>query len=90
MSAHYDVIVKWGDPWQNTEALIAKCHSHQDRVLLFKFLKSNDSEYNLSLTHWGRHKMAAILQMTLPNAFPWMKVFELDKNFTEAYSYVFH
>ena len=26
-----------------------------------------------TLTHWGREKMAAILQMTFLNAFSWMK-----------------
>ena len=29
--------------------------------------------YDNSLTNWGRDKMAAILQMTLSNAFSWKK-----------------
>ena len=58
-----------------------KCYSHQDRVLLCEFLEFNDSENILSLKHWGRHKMADILQMTLPNAFPWMLVSELRWTF---------
>ena len=28
------------------------------------------------LTHWGKGKMDAILQMTFSNAFPWMKIYE--------------
>ena len=28
------------------------------------------------LTHWGRDKLAAILQTTFSSAFPWMKAFE--------------
>ena len=31
---------------------------------------------NLSLTHWGRDKMAAILQTTFSNAISWMEMFE--------------
>ena len=32
--------------------------------------------YNDALTHWGRDKMAAILQTTFSNAVSWMKVYE--------------
>ena len=32
--------------------------------------------YRLSLTHWGRDKMAAISQTIFSNAFSWMKMFE--------------
>ena len=35
----------------------------------------------LSLTHWGRDKMTAILQPTLTNAFSWMKIFEFRLKF---------
>ena len=64
-----------------------KCHSHQDRVLLCEFLELIDSENILSLTHWGRHKVAVILQMALPDASTWMKVSELRWKFTEVCSY---
>ena len=33
------------------------------------------------LTHWGWDKMAAILQMTLSNAFSWMKIYEFCLRF---------
>ena len=64
-----------------------KCHSHQDRVLLCEFLEFNDSENILSLTHWGRHKMAVILQMALPMHLPEWKCLNWDKHFTEVCSY---
>ena len=38
------------------------------------------------LTHWGRDKMAGILQMTLSNAFSWMEILNFDWNFTEVCS----
>ena len=33
------------------------------------------------LTHWGRDKMAAVLQTTLSNAFSWMKTLEFRLRF---------
>ena len=33
------------------------------------------------LTHWGRDKMAAVLQTTLSNAFSWMKMLEFRLGF---------
>ena len=33
------------------------------------------------LTHWGRYKMAAISQMTLSNAFSWIKMLEFRLDF---------
>ena len=39
------------------------------------------SYHYISLTHWGRDKMAAISQTTLSKAFSWMKVFELRLKF---------
>ena len=38
------------------------------------------------LTHWGRDKMAAILQTTLSNAFSWTKISEFRLHFTEICS----
>ena len=38
------------------------------------------------LTHWGYDKVAAILQATSSNVFPWVKYAEIDSNFTEIYS----
>ena len=35
----------------------------------------------VSLTHWGRDKMAAISQTTLSIAFSWMKILEFRLNF---------
>ena len=35
----------------------------------------------IKLTHWGRHKMAAVLQTTLSNAFSWMKMLEFRLRF---------
>ena len=35
----------------------------------------------LSLTHWGRSKMAAIFQTTSSNAFSWMKVYKFRFRF---------
>ena len=40
----------------------------------------------LILTHWGRDKMADIIQTTFSNAFSWMKMCEFDWNFTEVCS----
>ena len=37
--------------------------------------------YGDELTHWGRHKMAAISQTTLSNDFSWMKRFEFRLRF---------
>ena len=37
--------------------------------------------YIFILTHWGRYKMAAILQTTFSNAFSWMKMYELRLKF---------
>ena len=34
-----------------------------------------------TLTHWGRHKMAAVSQTTLSNAFSWMKMLEFRLRF---------
>ena len=34
-----------------------------------------------ALTHWGRGKIAAILQMTVWNAFSWMKMYEFRFRF---------
>ena len=39
------------------------------------------SYHYISLTHWGRDKMAANLQTTLSKAFSWMKVFEFRLKF---------
>ena len=36
------------------------------------------------LTHWSRDKMAAIFQTTFSNGFSWMKMLNLDLNFTEV------
>ena len=36
------------------------------------------------LTHWGRDKIADILQTTFSNALSWMKCMNPDKDFTEA------
>ena len=38
------------------------------------------------LTHWGRDIMAPISQTTFSNAFSWMKLLNLKKNFTEMCS----
>ena len=35
----------------------------------------------LSLTHWGRDKMAAIFQTTFPNEFCWMKMYVFQLRF---------
>ena len=35
----------------------------------------------LGLTHWGRDKMAAILQTTFSNAFSWMKIYKFRLRF---------
>ena len=35
----------------------------------------------LSLTHWGRDKMAAIFQTTFSNAFSWMKMYKFRLRF---------
>ena len=35
----------------------------------------------ISLTHWGRDKMAAISQTAFSSAFPWMKTFEFQIKF---------
>ena len=37
--------------------------------------------FPFSLTHWGRDKMAAILQTTLSSAFSWMKIFQFRLKF---------
>ena len=34
-----------------------------------------------ALTHWGRNKMASIFQMTLWNAFSWMKMYKFRLSF---------
>ena len=34
-----------------------------------------------TLTHWGRDKMGAIFQTTVPNAFSWMKIYEFRLKF---------
>ena len=36
---------------------------------------------SISLTHWGRDKMAAVSQTTLSNAFSWMKMLEFRLRF---------
>ena len=40
----------------------------------------------LSLTHWGRDKMAAIFQTTFSYVFSWMKMNDIRLNFTEVCS----
>ena len=35
----------------------------------------------LDLTHWGWDKMPVIFQMTFPNVFSWMKIYEFQLNF---------
>ena len=37
--------------------------------------------YGISLTHWGRDKMAAIFQTTFSNAFSWVKMFKFRLRF---------
>ena len=44
------------------------------------------SDSSGSLTHSGRDKMAAIIQMTFSNAFLWWKCMNFDYNFTEVCS----
>ena len=36
---------------------------------------------NITLTHWGRDKMAAIFRATFSNAFSWMKIYEFRLRF---------
>ena len=53
-------------------------------VFKFDFFLSNQCEMitgYTSLTHWGRDKMAAIIQTTLSNAFSWMKMLEFRLKF---------
>ena len=38
-------------------------------------------QFVFSLTHWGREKMAAIIQMTSSNAFSWMKMYQFRLRF---------
>ena len=38
----------------------------------------------VSLTHWGRDKMAAISQTTFSNAFSWMKMYEFRLRFHQS------
>ena len=40
-----------------------------------------DDNNGAVLTHWGQDKIAAILQMTLSNAFSLMKMLEFRLNF---------
>ena len=46
-----------------------------------KFDNRFDFQWNSSLTHWGRDKMAAIFQTTFSNAFSWMKIFKFRLRF---------
>ena len=40
------------------------------------YMECSDGGFSI-LTHWGRDKMANILQTTFPNVFLWMKIVEL-------------
>ena len=41
----------------------------------------NEPEKWWNLTHWGRHKMAAIFHTTFSNAFSWMNMYEFHLRF---------
>ena len=60
--------------------LLIKCHLTLKEWIPLWDMKSRTSLLLYS-THWARGKMDAILQTTLSNAFPWMKIFELWLNF---------
>ena len=45
------------------------------------FTWTNTYSLSMTLTHWGREKMAAIFQTTFSNAFSWMKIYEFRLNF---------
>ena len=46
-----------------------------------KSVHSQVQQPSISLTHWGRDKMAAVSQTTLSNAFSWMKMLEFRLRF---------
>ena len=52
---------------------------HVISLMLFELIPVG-KKYSL-LTHWGREKIAAIWQMTLSNAFSWMKIYEFCSRF---------
>ena len=61
-----DQIIEWPVIWD--EMAVIRRHGNVEICMLL-------------VTHWGREKMAAISQTTLPNAFSWMKILEFWLNF---------
>ena len=54
---------------------------HQSPALLALHWGESTETGGSPLTHWGRHKMAAVSQTTLSNAFSWMKMLEFRLRF---------
>ena len=56
---------------------------HLKMLMLFIFISCilHQTYLFTPLTHWGRDKMAFILQTTLSNAFSWMKMLEFGLKF---------
>ena len=57
-------------------------HRSWDNLLIIPVAMGQFTKIRINLlTHWGRDKMADILQTTLPHVFPWMKIFEFGIQF---------
>ena len=57
------------------------CRRRSSSLLPNTSTSMNHVLFKVSLTHWGRDKMAAIFQTTFSNAFPWMKMCEFRLRF---------
>ena len=69
--------------WPVTQKIISIWWRHHDEngVTMATIARTAILVLDLSLTHWGRYKMAAISQTTLSNVFSWMKMFEFQLQF---------
>ena len=65
----YSVICHWHD-----SSCIKHCTTGTQQMLSCNCFKAPFTGWKV--THWGRERMAAISQMTLSNAFSWMKIYE--------------
>ena len=71
--------VSWPHPYSISTKCSWKCHQYNVcHFILCIHINIDDS---ISLTHWGRDKMAAIFQMTFSNGFSWMKMYEFRLTF---------
>ena len=82
LEALFSLICAWANGWVNNiyAGDSRRHHAHYD-VTVMESESQQPASNSMIYTHWGRHKMAAILQAIFSKAYAWMKMIEFRFKF---------